>query len=53
MCYLFYWPDDEFAANVTCLCGANADRFLSTDALADVGEYTSRAIIDALVGGPR
>jgi hypothetical protein len=33
---------------VTCLLSANAQRFLPTDALADVGEYTSRAMIDAL-----
>ena len=44
--YLFYRPDDEFPASVTCLFSANAQRFLPTDALADVGEYTSRAMID-------
>ena len=48
LCYLFYRPDEEFPANVTCLFAANADRFLPTDALADVGEYTSRALIAAL-----
>lgn len=46
LCYLFYRPDDEFPASVTCLFSANAQRFLPTDALADVGEYTSRAMID-------
>ncbi|MGD9252025.1 MAG: DUF3786 domain-containing protein [Desulfobacterales bacterium] len=46
LCYLFYRPDDEFPASVTCLFSANAQRFLPTDALADVGEYTSRKIID-------
>jgi hypothetical protein len=48
LCYLFYRPDDEFPANVTCLFAANAHRFLPTDALADVGEYTSRALIAAV-----
>lgn len=48
LCYLLYRPDDEFSANATCLLSANADCFLPTDALADVGEYTSRAMIDAL-----
>ncbi len=48
LCYLFYLPDDEFPANATCLFAANADHFLPTDALADVGEYTSRAMIAAL-----
>ncbi len=43
--YLFYRPDEEFPASVTCLFSANAQRFLPTDALADVGEYTSRAMI--------
>ena len=41
-------PDEDFAANLTCLFAANAHRFLPTDALADVGEYTSRAMIAAL-----
>ena len=48
LCYLFYRPDDEFPANVNCLFAANAHRFLPTDALADVGEYTSRALIAAV-----
>ena len=46
--YLFYRSDDEFPAGVTCLFSANAPRFLPTDALADVGEYTARAMIDGL-----
>ncbi len=53
LCYLFYRPDEEFPANVTCLFAANADHFLPTDALADVGEYTSRALIAAVGGGLR
>ncbi len=48
LCYLLYRPDEDFPANATCLFSANADRFLPTDALADVGEYTARAMIDAL-----
>jgi len=45
LCYHFYLPDEDFPANVTCLYANNADRFLPTDALADVGEYMSRALI--------
>ena len=50
LCYLFYRSDEDFPAAATCLFGANAERFLPTDALADVGEYTSRRLV-ALVGG--
>jgi hypothetical protein len=53
LCYLLYRPDEDFPANATCLFSANADRFLPTDALADVGEYTTRAMIDALARGLR
>lgn len=45
LCYVCYLPDEEFPAGVTCLYSRNAHRFLPTDALADVGEYTSREII--------
>ncbi|MBL0712735.1 MAG: DUF3786 domain-containing protein [Desulfosarcina sp.] len=48
LCYLFYRPDDEFPAQAICLFSANAQHFLPTDALADVGEYTSRAMMDML-----
>jgi len=48
LCYHFYLPDEDFPANVTCLFSNNADRFLPTDALADVGEYMSRALIARL-----
>lgn len=48
LCYIFYLADDDFPASVTCLYSANAGQFLSVDALADVGEYTSRKIIDGL-----
>lgn len=47
LCYHLYLPDDDFPANATCLFSTNAHRFLPTDALADVGEYTSRALIAA------
>mgnify|MGYP006291975565 CR=1 FL=1 len=46
--YHFYLPDEDFPANATCLFANNAHRFLPTDALADVGEYMSRALIAAL-----
>lgn len=43
--YIFYEADDEFPASVTCLFSNNARLFLPVDALADVGEYTSRKIL--------
>ena len=43
--YIFYLADDEFPASATCLFSNNALSFLPVDALADTGEYTSRAII--------
>jgi len=43
--YLFYLLDEEFPASVTCLFSANALSFMPLDGLADVAEYTSRAII--------
>jgi hypothetical protein len=48
LCYHFYLPDEDFPANVTCLFANNAHRFLPTDALADVGEYMSRAMMSYL-----
>ncbi len=48
LCYIFYLADDEFPASVTCLYSNNADCFLPMDALADVGEYTSRKIMDII-----
>ena len=44
LCYVGYAADEDFPAAVTCLYSRNADQFLSTDALADLGEYTTRAI---------
>jgi len=45
LCYIFYEADEEFSASVTCLYSNNARLFLPLDALADVGEYTSRKIL--------
>ncbi len=45
LCYIFYEADEDFDASVTCLFSYNADRFISIDGLADVGEYTSRTIL--------
>jgi len=44
LCYVCYAADEDFPAAVTCLYSRNADRFLPTDALADLGEYTTKAI---------
>jgi len=49
--YVFYKADDEFPASATCLFSNNALSFLPIDALADVGEYTSKKILDLLVTG--
>ncbi len=46
--FICYLPDEDFPAAVTCLYSHNADRFLTTDALADVGEYTVKKIITML-----
>jgi hypothetical protein len=45
ICYIFYLPDEEFEASVTCLFSANALCFMPLDGLADVAKYTSRKII--------
>jgi len=46
--YIYYEADEDFPASVTCLFSHNANRFLPTDGLADVGEYTSRKILTLL-----
>lgn len=46
--YDFYLPDDEFPASVTCMFSANSDKFLPLDGLADVGEYTSKEIVEII-----
>ena len=48
LCYIFYRADEDFSASATCLFSNNAHNFLTLDALADVGEYTSRKIIEIL-----
>ncbi len=46
--YSFYHADDEFPPSATCLFSHNASDFLPIDALADVGEYTSKKILSLL-----
>ncbi|MBW1985455.1 MAG: DUF3786 domain-containing protein [Deltaproteobacteria bacterium] len=46
LCYIFYDADDDFPPSVTCLFSNNALSFLPIAAMADVGEYTSKVIID-------
>jgi hypothetical protein len=48
LCYIFYEEDEDFPASVTCLYSNNAISFLPIDALADVGEYTSKKILDII-----
>ncbi len=45
ICYQCYKADEDFPASVACLYSANAAVHLPTDALADVGEYTTREIL--------
>lgn len=51
LCYIFYEADEDFPASVTCLFSNNAISFLPIDALADVGEYTSKKILDISTSG--
>jgi hypothetical protein len=46
LCYIFYEADEDFPPSVTCLYSANANRFMPMDGLADVGEYTSKTILE-------
>jgi hypothetical protein len=48
VCYIFFEADDDFPASVTCLYSNNAGTFLPIDGLADVGEYTSRKILELI-----
>ena len=48
LCYIFYEADEDFPAGVTCLYTNNASSFIPIDGLADVGEYTSRTIINLI-----
>ena len=49
LAYIFYRADEDFPASAKCLFANSAHRFMPVDGLADVGEYTSKAII-ALLG---
>jgi len=46
LCYIFYEADEDFPPSVTCLYSANANRFMPMDGLADVGEYSSKTILE-------
>lgn len=46
--YVFYLPDEEFPASVTCLFSGNASSFMPTDGLADTAEQASKTIISML-----
>ena len=46
LCYIFYDSDEDFQAGVTCLFSSNAPYFMPVDGLADVGEYTSKRILE-------
>jgi hypothetical protein len=43
--FVLYLPDEEFPASATCLFSSNALSFMPLDGLADVAEYTSKALI--------
>jgi len=49
LAYIFYLPDEEFPASATCLFSHNALSFMPLDGLADLGEYTSKAIIELAI----
>lgn len=46
LCYIFYEADEDFPPSATCLYSGNAGRFMPVDGLADVGEYTSKIILE-------
>ena len=48
LCYIFYRSDEDFPASTTCLFSNNAHLFSPLDALADIGEYTSKTILNLL-----
>ena len=48
LCYIFYEADEEFPASVTCLYSNNAHLFMPIDGLADIGEYSSKKILDRI-----
>ncbi len=48
LCYNFYLADNELPASVTCLFSNNALSFLPIDALAELGECSSKKIIELI-----
>lgn len=48
LCYIIYEADEDFPPSVTCLYSRNANHFMPMDGLADVGEYTSKAILQVV-----
>ena len=46
--YIIYEADEDFPASVTCLFSNNAPAFLPMDGLADLGEYTSKKILEII-----
>ncbi len=52
LCYIFYEADEDFPAGATCLYSNNASLFMPIDGLADVGEYTSKRIIEIAKEAP-
>ncbi|MFC1828240.1 DUF3786 domain-containing protein [Thermodesulfobacteriota bacterium] len=48
LCYIIYDADEDFPASVTCLYSSNALSFMPIDGIADVGEYTSKKILELL-----
>jgi len=48
LCYIFYEADEEFPASVTCLYSNNAHLFIPIDGLADIGEYSSKKILNLI-----
>lgn len=52
LCYIFYEADEDFPPSVTCLYSNNALSFMKNAGIADVGEYTSKAIINVIGSHP-
>jgi len=48
LCYIIYEADEDFPPSVVCLYSSNANRFMPMDGLADVGEYTSKTILEMI-----
>ncbi len=48
LCYIFYEADDDFPASVRCLYSNNANHFMTVSGLLDIGEYTSKQIINLI-----